>query len=100
MGVQYAKNPIAEEGKVIYNCSTMKNFEEFLPLIFGIFVAVLLFWGVIAGIKKIMSVPDKRETIHVNEELKSQKRRMQEIRQIQKQHMEDQKQRIKDLQRL
>jgi hypothetical protein len=78
----------------------MKNFEEILPLIFGISIAVLLFWGVITGIKKIMSVPDQRGTIHVNEELKSQKRRMEEIQRMQKQHMEDQKQRIKDLQRL
>ena len=78
----------------------MKNFEDILPLIFGIVVAVLLFWGVVTGIKKIMNTHDERGTIHMNEELKSQKRRMEEIQRIQKQHMEDQKQRIKDLQRL
>ena len=78
----------------------MKNFEEILPLIFGIVVAVLLFWGVVTGVKKIMNTHDERGTIHMNEELKSQKRRMEEIQRIQKQHMEDQKQRIKDLQRL
>ena len=78
----------------------MRNFEEILPLIFGIAVAAILFWGIIIGVKKIMRVPDKRETINVNEDLKSQKRRMEDIQRLQKQHMENQKQRIKDLQRL
>jgi hypothetical protein len=78
----------------------MKNIEEILPLIFGMVVAILLFWGLITGIKKIMNVPNTRETIGVKNDIKAQKRRMDEIQRRQKQFMEDQKQKIKDLQRL
>jgi len=77
----------------------MKSFEEFMHLILGILITIALCWGMIAGIKKFLNIPDKKETIYINDDLRKQKRRAEEIRRQQKQLMENQKQRLRDMQR-
>ena len=77
----------------------MKDFEEIVPLIFAIAIAIVLFWGLTFGIKHVMTIPDQGETINMDATIKLQKQRTEEIQRRQKQLMENQKQRIKDLRR-
>ena len=78
----------------------MKNFEEILPLITGIVVAIALFLGIVTAIKKSLKNPIKRDTIDSTMQLKEQDRRIEDVKRRQKELMESQRQRIRDLQRL
>jgi phosphotransferase system glucose/maltose/N-acetylglucosamine-specific IIC component len=78
----------------------MKGFEEIFPLIIAIFVAIALFLGVTIAIKKSLKPSPAYDTIDSTLQLKEQKRRMEDIQRRQKQFMQDQKQKIRDLQRL
>jgi len=77
----------------------MKNFEEILPLILAVIIAVFLFLGVIKAITKSLKPPSRHNTIDTTMDLKEQKWRMDEIRRNQKQLLRDQKQKIRDMQR-
>ena len=78
----------------------MRDFEEIIPIVFAIAVAIALFFGLIHGLKKVMNLPAKQGTINSRDDLKAQKRRMEDIQRRQRQLMDDQRQRIKDLRRL
>ena len=78
----------------------MKEYEEIVPLIIGIGVAIFLFWAITIGIKKFINMPNKYDSINVDSDLRMQKERIKNVQQLQKQYMQDQKQRIRDLQRL
>ncbi|MCK5014449.1 MAG: hypothetical protein KAS66_11575 [Candidatus Omnitrophica bacterium] len=77
----------------------MKGFEEIVPLVVAILVAVVLFLGVITAIKKSLKPPSRRDTIDSSLQLKDQKRRMEDVQRRQKQLMRDQRQKLRDLQR-
>ncbi|MBN1870761.1 MAG: hypothetical protein JW847_09330 [Candidatus Omnitrophica bacterium] len=78
----------------------MKGFEETLPLIAALLAAIVLFLGVITAIKKSLTPPSRNDTIDSTLLLKEQKRRMDDIQSRQKQFMRDQRQKIRDMQRL
>lgn len=77
----------------------MKGFEEALPLIVALLVAVVLFIGFVTAVKKSLKFSGQRDTIDSSLQLKEQKRRMADIQRRQKELMRDQKQRIRDMQR-
>jgi len=77
----------------------MKSFEEIVPLIFALIVAIALFLGVVTSIKKSLKGPAKRDTIDSSITQKEQQRRMDDVRRRQKQLMRDQRQKIRNLQR-
>ena len=76
----------------------MKDSENFFIFIVGAAVAVLLFVGIITAIKNSFSLP-KPEKVDSSQMVDEQKQRSKEIMDRQKRSMEDQKQRIRDLQR-
>ena len=77
----------------------MKNFEEIVPLIVAVLIAIVLFLGIITTIKKSLKSPSGHDTIDSTLQLREQKRRMEDIQRRQKQLMRDQRQKIRDLQR-
>jgi hypothetical protein len=77
----------------------MKGFEEIVPLIVAILVAIALFLGVVTSIKKSLKPPVRRDAIDSTLELKEQKRLVGDVQRRQKQLMRDQRQKIRDLQR-
>jgi hypothetical protein len=92
------ENPFAERDFPFYNYS-MKGFEEVLPFIAALLVAIVLFLGLLTTIKKSLKPPEQRDTIDSTLELKEQRRRMDDIKKRQEQLMRDQRQKIRDLQR-
>ena len=82
-----------------YNCGMDKS-DTFILVMAGIVGGIFLFSGFITTIAKSFStVPDTEPVISEYDE-DAQRERMQEIKEKQRRHMEDQKRRIKDLQRL
>ena len=77
----------------------MKGFEEILPLIVALLVAALLFLGFITVVKKALKTDPPKSTIDSSSQLREQKKRAEDIQRRQKQLMEDQRQRIRDMQR-
>lgn len=77
----------------------MKDFEEIVPLIVAFCLAVILFLGVISAIKKSLKPAVNHDSLDSTLQLKEQRRRMEDIQRRQKQLMEDQRQKIRDLQR-
>ena len=77
----------------------MKNFEEIVPLIVALLIAIVLFLGIITTIKKSLKPAPRHDTIDSTLHLKEQQRRMDDVQRRQKQLMRDQKQKIRDLQR-
>ncbi|MBI5150886.1 MAG: hypothetical protein HZA28_08990 [Candidatus Omnitrophica bacterium] len=75
----------------------MKDSENFFVFIAGAAVALLLFFGIVTAIKKSFSLPGP-ERIDSSQMVDEQKRHSQDIMDRQKRSMEDQKQRIRDLQ--
>jgi len=78
----------------------MIDFDEIFPFIVAAFVATALFFMLISTISKSLKAPISHDPIDSSMELREQQRRMDDIRQRQKQLMRDQKQKIRDLQRL
>lgn len=78
----------------------MKDSEGVILFIVGLIAACAIFWGVITAIRKSFSMhkPDVSAT-DTSEIISEQRRRMQDIEDRQKRLMEDQKQRMRDLQR-
>ena len=77
----------------------MKGLEEIVPLIVALFVAVVLFLGIVTAIKKSLKPPSRQDNIDSTLQLKEQKRRAQDITRRQKQLIRDQQQKIRDLRR-
>jgi len=77
----------------------MKYFEESLPLILAIIIAIFLFLGVVTAIKKSARPPTRHKTIDSTMRLKEQKWRMDDVRRRQKQLLREQKQKMRDMQR-
>ena len=76
----------------------MKDSENFFIFIVGAAVALLLFLGIITAVRKSFSLP-KPEKVDSSRMVDEQKQHSREIMDQQKRSMEDQKQRIRDLQR-
>ena len=93
------KNLVAEPPFSFYNQITMKSFEEILPLIVAVVVAIVLFIGIVTSIMKSMKTGPKQNKIDSTLQLKEQQRRMKDVQRRQKELMENQRQRIRDLQR-
>jgi len=77
----------------------MKGFEDIFPLIAAIIVAAILFLGVTTVVKKVLKSSVKRDTIDSTLTLKEQDRRVEDIKRRQKRLMQDQKQKMRDMQR-
>lgn len=77
----------------------MKNFEEIVPLAVAIIVAIVLFFGFITAVKKALKSRDKSDTIDSAMFLKEQKWQMEDVQKRQKELMQSQRQKIRDLQR-
>ncbi len=77
----------------------MRDVEEILPLVFGILVAIALFFGMITAVKKSLTVPVGDKDVNATIRLKEQGYRMDDVRRNQKELMRNQKQKIRDLQR-
>lgn len=77
----------------------MKGFEEIFPLIVAFLVAVALFFGVVISIGKSLKEPQEPEPADSVFYIKEQQRRLDDVQRQQKELMESQRQRIRDLQR-
>ncbi len=77
----------------------MIDFDEILPIVIAIIVAIILFFGIITAIQKSWKSPPRRNTIDSRMQLKEQGRLMDDVRRRQKQLLRDQKQKIRDMQR-
>jgi hypothetical protein len=77
----------------------MNWFEEILPFIVAILIAIALVLGLFTSIRKSLNPSTPTDTIDSSSQLREQQRRMDDIEDRQKQLMRDQQQRIRDLQR-
>ncbi|HQP10392.1 MAG TPA: hypothetical protein PKV41_03300 [Candidatus Omnitrophota bacterium] len=77
----------------------MKGFEEILPFVVAVILAIALILGLMTSIKKSLNPPASTDSIDSSFQLREQQRRMDDIQERQKQFMRDQQQRIRDLQR-
>ena len=76
---------------------TMKDFEGIIIFVLGVVVACLLFWGLVVTVKKSFSV-HKPQKIDSSQSVQEQRQRSQDILDRQKRLMEDQRQRLRDMQ--
>lgn len=76
----------------------MKDFEGVIIFILGAVAACLLFFGLIAAVKKSFSLPAPRK-IDSSQTLQEQRQHSKDIMDNQKRLMEDQRQRLRDMQR-
>lgn len=76
----------------------MKDSEGILIFAISTVVACLLVWGLITAVKKSFSMP-KPQKIDSSQTLQQQRQRSQAILDQQKRLMEDQRQRLQDMQR-
>ena len=76
----------------------MKDFEGILIFVIGAVVACLLAWGLITAVKKSFSMPQPQK-IDSSQTLQKQRQRSKDIVDKQKRLMEDQHQRLQDIQR-
>jgi sensor histidine kinase regulating citrate/malate metabolism len=77
----------------------MKSFEEIVPLAVAIIVAIVLFFGFISAVKKSLQSRDRNETIDSAMFLKEQKWQIEDVQKRQKELMQAQRQKIRDLKR-
>ena len=77
----------------------MKSFEELLPLIVALVIAIVLLIGFLTAVTKSMGVSDQMETIDLTLPFEAQEKRVDDVQRLQKEHMRNQKERIRDLQR-
>jgi len=77
----------------------MVDFDEIFPYVVAIIVAIVLFFGFIATIKKSLKRPARKDVIDSRMDLKEQRWLMDDVRRRQKQLLRDQKQKIRDLKR-
>jgi len=75
----------------------MKDFEGIFIFIIGVVAACMLFFGLITAVKKSFSMP-KPHSIDSSQSLQEQRQRSQDIADRQKKMMEDQRQRLRDMQ--
>lgn len=75
----------------------MKDFEGVIIFIIGAVAACLLFFGLITAVKKSFSVSQPKK-IDSSQSLQEQKQRSQDVLGRQKRMMEDQRQRLRDMQ--
>lgn len=75
----------------------MKDSSGILFVVIGL-VALALFWGLLTGLKKSFSF-SKPQTVDSTQTLQEQRQRSQDIVERQKRLMEDQRQRLRDMQR-
>ena len=76
----------------------MKDSEGILIFVIGAVVACLLVWGLITAVKRSFSA-HKPQEIDSSQTLQKQRQRSQAILDQQKRLMEDQRQRLQDMQR-
>ena len=76
----------------------MKDSEGILIFVIGTVVACLLVWGLITAVKRSFSA-HKPQEIDSSQTLQKQRQRSQAILDQQKRLMEDQRQRLQDMQR-
>ena len=81
-----------------YTIRIVKNFEGIIILIIGVVAACVLFFGLITAVKKSFSVAEP-EKIDSSQSLQEQQQRSKDIMDKQKRLMEDQRQRLRDMQR-
>lgn len=77
----------------------MKDSEGLIIFILGVLAAGGLFWGVVTAIRKSFAIAPQEKIIDSSGLLSEQRRHTQDIKDRQKRLIEDQKQRIRDLQR-
>ena len=82
-----------------YNLNAMDDFDGIIIFIVTVVVASLLFFGVTTAIRKSFKVTPEIDSIDSSSLRREQKAKMDDVRQMQKRLMQDQKQRIRDLQR-
>ncbi len=75
----------------------MKDSEGIIFYVIGAVVAALLVWGLITAVKKSFSIPAP-ETVDSTKSLQEQRERSQDTLDKQKRLMEDQRQRLRDMQ--
>ena len=75
----------------------MKDFEGVIIFIIGAVAACALFFGLITAVKKSFSV-SRPEKIDSSQSLQEQKQRSRDVLGRQKRMMEDQRQRLRDMQ--
>ncbi|OGX36895.1 MAG: hypothetical protein A3G91_01570 [Omnitrophica WOR_2 bacterium RIFCSPLOWO2_12_FULL_50_9] len=83
---------------LFYNNIVMKDPEGIILFIVGALAACAVFLGVITAIKKSFSTP-KTEMTDSTEMISEQRRHAKEVADSQKRLIQDQKQKIRDLQR-
>ncbi|GEM_PF-3918842 len=76
----------------------MKDFKGIIIFCITAAVATLLFWGFTIAVKKSFSI-SKPQPVDSSKTLQEQRQRSQDIVDRQKRLMEDQRQRLKDMQR-
>jgi len=81
-----------------YTMVDMKDFEGVIIFIIGAVAACLLFFGLITAVKKSFSVSQPKK-IDSSQTLQEQRQRSKDIMDKQKRLMEDQRQRLRDLQK-
>ncbi|MBI3616658.1 MAG: hypothetical protein HY210_00305 [Candidatus Omnitrophica bacterium] len=82
----------------LYTILAMKDSEGILIFAIGTVVACLLAWGLITAVKKSFSMPQPPK-IDSSQTLQEQRQRSKDIVDKQKRLMEDQRQRLRDLQK-
>ena len=81
-----------------YTIFVMKDSEGILIFVIGAVVACLLAWGLVTAVKRSFSA-HKPQKIDSSQTLQEQRQRSKDIMDKQKRLMEDQRQRLRDLQK-
>jgi hypothetical protein len=92
------KKQVAPVFFLFYNDTAMKDPEGIILFIVGVLVAGALFWGVTTAVRRSFSLHDI-EITDPADMVEEQRRRSRGIMDSQKRLMEDQQQKIRDLQR-
>ena len=83
-----------------YNCIIMKNWYIIILIILGILVAFALFSGFFVSVPKFFrSSSEQTEKFDSSQTWKQQRQRIQDIKDQQRQMMDQQEQRVRDMQR-
>ncbi len=82
----------------LYTILVMKDSEGILIFVIGAVVACLLVWGLITAVKRSFSTHNPQE-IDSSQTLQEQRQRSKDIMDKQKRLMENQRQRLRDLQK-